>query len=245
MPPGAGGPRGAGAGTLRTVLALAWAAALSATPSTASGARVPWNGIVWDQDQPGSDGSVEMLCTLEERDGRGAVTKTLVLAHRLTFRVGQRTREDLLWAREDGRDVTGRERSKTPPEPGGPRRWTVDEALSPGLSFLVRSAGDFRFREEPAQDGVRRLVYEPSPAAAGRAARGVIEMDDEGRPVRHRFEPAPLPRLVSVLATETRYVRLGDRIVPVETETVGEGGFLFIRKRFRARMTYRNWSFEP
>jgi hypothetical protein len=58
--------------------------------------------------------------------------------------------------------------------------------------------------------------------------------------VLHWFIPEPLPPLIRRLETSVRYGRLDGLAIPEETLTEGEGGLLFIRKRFRITMRYRN-----
>jgi hypothetical protein len=196
---------------------------------------------VWHDDAPPRDGSHRMTCVMEYLGSRGEVTKTLVLEHKRTFR-GGRMHEELLSAREDDRDVTDRERRKQEESAadrrGSPLRWSVDESLAPPLPFIydadaytvigVSSTGVFQYR--------------PSGRTPGRAATGSVSLDpSDGLPVRHEFVPVPLPRMIRQLVTVVRYGRIAGVAVPVATETTGEGGLLFLKRRFRVTMTYRDW----
>ncbi len=200
-------------------------------------------GRVWHDDSPLGHGSFDMTCVMEYLDARDRVTKTLVLEHRRSFEDG-RLKEELLSAREDGKDVTDRERRKASPGNGSRRsstaRWSLDETFAPPLPFLLDAPG-YRF-ELRAEEGVSRLSYAPVRQTDGRVGSGWVEFDPADRlPLTHRFVPSPLPKLIRSLVTTVRYRRLGGLAVPDSTESVGEGGLLFIKRRFRVRMTYRDW----
>ena len=86
----------------------------------------------------------------------------------------------------------------------------------------VRCAG-FRFEERVAPD--RRIV-------------GTAWLDvKSGAPIVLEFEPRPLPKHVKDMRTRIRYRRTPDGgWYPVEMVTTGEGGFLFVKKRFRNKV---------
>jgi hypothetical protein len=204
-------------------------------------------GRVWHDDSPLGHGSFDMTCVMEYLDARDRVTKTLVLEHRRSFEDG-RLKEELLSAREDGKDVTERERRKASPAGGSrrnsPARWSLDETLAPPLPFLL-DGPEYRF-DLQAEEGRPRLSYAPARQTDGRMGSGWVELDPEDRlPLTHRFVPSPLPKLIQSLVTTVRYRRLGGLAVPDSTESVGEGGLLFIKRRFRVRMTYRDWRLTP
>jgi hypothetical protein len=205
-------------------------------------------GRVWHDDAPLADGSYRMTCVMEYLGSSGEVTKTLVLEHERTFR-GGRVREILVSAREDGRDVTERERRKQDAAAAdrqtSPSRWSLDEALAPPLPFLSSPVGTYRFTSGAGSIG-NTLDYTPSGGASVRATSGSVVLDpSDGLPLQHRFVPRPLPRMIRSLVTVVHYQRIGTIAVPVSTESVGEGGLLFIKRRFRVAMTYRDWQVGP
>lgn len=86
----------------------------------------------------------------------------------------------------------------------------------------IRCAG-FRFEERVSRG--RRIV-------------GTAWLDAKsGAPVVLEFEPRPLPKHVKNMRTRIRYRCAPDGgWYPVEMVTTGEGGFLFVKKRFRNRI---------
>ncbi|MBL8114577.1 MAG: hypothetical protein JNK60_16975 [Acidobacteria bacterium] len=201
-------------------------------------------GRVWHDDTPLADGSFQMTCIVEELDGKGAVTKSLVLEHRREFKAGRMT-ERLISALENGRDVTEKQRKAEahPERRGSSARWSIDEALAPPLPFLIRP-DSYRLSLSPAGNV---LTYAPHPGAKPhRLARGSVTLDpSDGLPLAHRFGPEPLPSLVRRIETVVEYGRLHGIAIPSQTTTEGEGGFLFITKRFRITMRYRDVQLEP
>ena len=87
------------------------------------------------------------------------------------------------------------------------------------------------------------MTYAPHERRADRrCASGHIELDaHDGLPLRLVFTPIPLPKMIRALTTTVRYGRVRGLAVPDSTESIGEGGLLFIKKRFRIRMTYHHW----
>jgi hypothetical protein len=205
----------------------------------AAGLAAAFHGRVWHDETPLTDRSFQMTCIIEELDRRGAAKKRLVLEHRREFKAG-RMIETLVSAHENGRDVTDRQRkAETRPERRGlDGTWSIDEALAPPLPFLAYP-GAYRLS---LSEGGSALAYVPLPGRANhRMARGMVTLDPgDHLPVLHRFIPEPLPSLIRRLETSVRYGRLEGLAIPEETLTEGEGGFLFIRKRFRITMRYRD-----
>jgi len=203
-------------------------------------------GRVWHDDTPLADGSFEMTCVIDELDARGAVTKHLVLEHRRTFRAGT-MREDLLSARENDVDILERQRTAEahPARRGTPDRWSLDDALAPPIPFLGASPSHYQLVLHTASNtpGFSRMTYAPHERRSGRrCASGHIELDaHDGLPLRLTFTPIPLPKMIRALTTTVRYGRVNGLAVPLSTESIGEGGLLFIKKRFRVRMTYHHW----
>lgn len=216
---------------------------LASVPVAATARAEALRGRVWHDDAPLADASYRMTCVMEYLGSRDEVTKTLVLEHRRSV-TGGRLREELVSAREDGRDVTERERRKQAAaeedRQASPSRWSLDEALSPPLPFLS-SRGD-GYRLTMAGGAGARLAYHPATGASGRVATGSVDLDPaDGLPLRHQFVPLPLPRMIRALVTVVRYRRVGGIAVPASTESAGKGGILFIKRRFRVTMTYRDW----
>lgn len=204
-------------------------------------------GRVWHDDAPLADGSFEMTCVIDELDSEGTVTKHLVLRHRRTFRSGA-MREELLAARENDVDVLERQRKAEahPARRGTAARWSLDDALAPPIPFLGEPPSHYRLLPEApsASAGSRRMLsYAPRVRVADRrCASGHVELDTrDGLPLRLVFTPIPLPKMIRTLTTTVNYGRLDGLAIPESTESVGEGGLLFIRKRFRIRMTYHHW----
>jgi hypothetical protein len=210
--------------------------------------RAAMRGRVWHDRAPLRDGSLRMTCVMEYLNAEGTVTKTLQLDHRRSFRDGQ-MRDELLSASEDGRDVLERERrsAEAAPASGFPKRWSLDESLSPPVPFLDDLTGSYRI--QTLSDGVAdgRLRYATGPRSDDyRTAEGVLELDPaDGLPRRHTFTPRPLPKMIRALITTVHYGRLDGLAMPQSSESVGEGGFLFIKRRFRVRMTYYDWDLAP
>jgi hypothetical protein len=219
--------------------------ALPGVPAAATAHLQALHGRVWHDDTSLADASYRMTCVTEYLGPRDEVTKTLVLEHRRSFADGH-LREELLSAREDGRDVTERERRKQAAAEEDRRaslsRWSLDEALAPPLPFLSSGGNGYRLTMAAGGAGAR-LDYRPATGVSGRVATGSVELDPvEGFPSRHQFVPVPLPRMIRSLVTTVRYQRVGDVAVPASTESIGEGGLLFIKRRFRVTMTYRDWN---
>jgi hypothetical protein len=203
---------------------------------------------VFQEGTPNRNGSVRMECRIEELDGSGQIKKTLLLQHRRIYQNGT-LREELLSATEDGKDVTERQRRE---EAGMDRhasreRWSLDDALAPSIPLLATPDGAYRLAfEKESAEGRLRISYSPREQKPTlRAARGFIVLDDKDHlPVRHRFEPIPMPDWIDKLVTDVRYTRIAGLVVPDSTDTRAEGGFLFVRKRYRIRMRYHDWSLE-
>ncbi len=204
-------------------------------------------GRVWHDDRPLADGSFVMTCVFDELDSKGNVTKHLVLEHKRTFRSGT-MHEELLSARENDVDVLERQRRDEahPMRRGTAARWSVDDALAPPIPFLGEPPSRYKLILEPASDtvGSRRMSYTPHERRAERrGAEGHVEFDArDGLPLRLVFTPIPLPKMIRALTTTVHYGRFGGLAIPESTESIGEGGLLFIKKRFRVRMDYRHWN---
>lgn len=203
---------------------------------------------VFQEDAPVRNGSVRMECRIEELDRSGQIKKTLLLQHRRFYQNGM-LREELLSATEDGKDVTERQRREEAglDRKGSRERWSLDDALAPSIPVLGSSDGLYRLTfEKESPEGRWRLAYSPrEQKPAFRAARGFVVIDDKDQlPVRHRFEPIPMPDWIDKLVTEVRYTRAAGLAVPDSTDTRAEGGFLFVRKRYHIRMRYHDWSLQ-
>lgn len=203
---------------------------------------------VFQEDAPNRNGSVRMECRIEELDSSGQIKKTLLLQHRRTYQNGT-LREELLSAAEDGKDVTERQRREEAglDRHGSHERWSLDDALAPSIPSLIAPDGMYRLAfEKESSEGRWRITYSPREQKPSvRAARGFVVLDDKDQlPVRHHFEPIPMPDWIDKLVTDVRYTRAAGLVVPDSTDTRAEGGFLFVRKRYRIRMRYHNWSLE-
>lgn len=203
---------------------------------------------VFQEDAPSRNGSVRMECRIEELDSNGQIKKTLLLQHRRTYQNGT-LREELLSATEDGKHVTERQRGEEAglDRRGSRERWTLDDALAPSIPLLSAPDGLYRPAfEKESSEGRWRITYLPREQKPSvRAARGFVVLDDKDQlPVRHRFEPIPMPDWIDKLVTDVRYTRAAGLVVPDSTDTRAEGGFLFVRKRYRIRMRYYDWSLE-
>ena len=196
-----------------------------------------------------ADGSFEMTCVIDELDAKGNVTNHLVLEHRRTFRAG-RMREELVSAHENGADILEKQRKAEshPARRGTAARWSLDDALAPPIPFLGELPDHYRLVPEATAGvpGARRVSYAPRRDFDDRqCAIGHVELDaGDGLPRRLVFTPIPLPKMIRALTTTVSYGRLASLAVPESTESVGEGGFLFLKKRFRIRMSYRHWNLE-
>jgi hypothetical protein len=116
----------------------------------------------------------------------------------------------------------------------------VDESLAPPPPF-VHDTDAYTVVSASSPPGIQ---YRPSGRSIGRAATGSVSFDpSDGLPLRHEFVPVPFPRMIRQLVTVVRYDRVGGVAVPVATETTGQGGLLFLKRRFRVTMTYRDWVF--
>lgn len=203
-------------------------------------------GRVWHDDSPLADGSFRMTCVIDELDSKGTVTKHLVLEHKRTFRSGT-MHEELLSARENDVDILERQRKAEahPVRRGTAARWSLDDALAPPIPFLGEPPSHYQLVSESplGTAGFSRLSYAPHERRADRrCASGHVELDPrDGLPLRLVFTPIPLPRMIRALTTTVRYGRVNGLAIPESTESVGEGGLLFIKKRFRIRMTYHHW----
>ena len=152
-------------------------------------------GRVWHDEAPLAEVSFRMTCIMEYLGSGGEVTRTVVLEHRRWFSRG-RMQEELVSARENGQDVTERERRKEAGADdhrrGSASRWSLDETLAPPLPFLAPGGARYRLGLEAGKG--TRLVYHPAEATELRVASGWVELDAaDGLPLRHQFVPAPLP----------------------------------------------------
>ena len=236
-----------------SVVLLAFLIALPTAAQEASRDPVSFGPAVreriFQEEAPNRNGSVRMECRIDELDSSGQIKKTLLLQHRRTYQNGT-MQEELISAAEDGKDVTERQRREEAglKHRGSHERWTIEDALAPSIPLLGAGRVSYRLvMEKESSEGRWRIIYSPRELKpASRAARGYVVLDDkDGLPVRHHFEPIPMPDWIDRLGTDVRYTRVAGLVVPDSTDTRAEGGFLFVRKRYRIRMRYHDWSLEP
>jgi hypothetical protein len=201
------------------------------------------HGRVWHDEAPLLPGSVRVIRSLDHLGARGEVTQTLTMEYRRVFSNG-RYREELLSAREDDKDVTERARRTQAASVDDRRdsesRWSVDDTLTPSLPFL---GAPQKYRLAASTHERIVLEYTPVGASGTRTASGSVVLDpSDGLPVSHLFRPAPLPSRIHSLVTTVRYGRAAGLAVPESSVSVGERRLLFLRRRFRILMSYREWA---
>lgn len=167
-------------------------------------------------------------------------------------------RAEVAAASEDGKDVTAEarrrqqeeeakaaKRAKKTPEDGEASVDLGDTPFAPKMrsKTTVRETAERR-----TVDGRACVVHEISwPAKDGGRNKGRICLDEEtGAPRDLVFSPDPLPKHVSAGKTSVRYRDdAPDGWRPRDMTIDGEGGILFIKKKFHMVMTFSDYLRRP
>ena len=160
---------------------------------------------------------------------------------RILRRQGGEVKTEIVRVVRDGKDETAQARKKQQeaekknPDKAGGKTFRVGR--SPFLPEVQDSVTVQPLDSTATIDGKRCAGFRfEELVPRGRKIVGTAWLDVQtGAPVLLEFEPRPLPKRVKKMRTQIRYrwTPEGDWY-PVEMTMSGEGGFLFIKKRFRS-----------
>lgn len=182
----------------------------------------------------------------EMMDGDGTVESIQESTVKLTEGKDGQVESELVKVIEDGRDVTQKARDEES------RRAQNKSEKGEGQSFGIQF-GDNPFQPEVQTKvtarslGTKRTLlgrpcseFEVTWKKDKETEKGIACLDDQtGAPLEYSYVPDPLPKHVKRMQTTLRYEDGGPSgWRPTEMKVEGEGGFLFIRKKFRMRTTF-------
>ena len=192
---------------------------------------------------------VTMAIEAKELDKKGAPTSTKEIVFHRTFRDGQE-HEELVRYAEDGKDLTEQkreERRKRDAEKAAkkePEQEKGDDAeLRTPFHPDVVASYSFEDKGADATDpSLRRIAFKPKPGAkGGELLVGEAVVTADARVARMKATLAKLPMLVSRVDMSFEYGTDGGLRA---MEVAGEGGALFIKKRFAMKSTF-TWDALP
>lgn len=189
-------------------------------------------------DQIDSDGSFTTDTTNEELGGSGKVIHTLELLVRTMHLEGKR-RELLGKALKDGKDVTQEYRDKL--KGSGP-----SQAKEMRLPFSSKQQRDYLYNEigaDSSNPSLLRIHFEPKGSWSEKLMIGEALVDPaSGEVVRIRARQSAPDSSVDYLDLDfwfDQQTALGR--APSKVSMKGEGGFLFIKSRFRHTVVYSGY----
>lgn len=220
-----------------------------------SGAGLWQKAVQWaERARETLPGLIELRAEMMDGDGdlEGVQESTIKLKAGASGEV----ESELVRVLEDGKDVTAKARE----EEAKRRREKQKKGKAAGEQSVGIQIGESPFH--PASQaqviaratGQRRtlrgkacLEFQVTWKKEKETEKGTAWLDEQtGAPVEYTFSPDPLPRHARRVLTTWRYEDagpLGWR--PVEMNVEGEGGFLFIRKKFRMRTTFGEFWRNP
>lgn len=169
---------------------------------------------------------------------------------------------ELLWARDDGQDVTAKARAEEQKrkQKAEQKKEGKRNSLSLGheeLPLALSRQADVRVvqtSEKKILEGRSCLGFDVSmkvPASEGKKEsslmKGRVWIDEEGgRPMELTLRPEPLPSKVKAMNMTYSFHQDPHENWVVKTFTMeGSGGFLFIKKHFRSRIIMSDYFTNP
>jgi hypothetical protein len=191
-------------------------------------------------DKVEKEGSYTVTEFSEELAADQSVEHTSKVVTRVTFRAGKQEKT-LLKAEADGKDRTEKARKKLKEEES-----ENDVSISTSSPFGAADQPKYGFTvvgADNADPSLLRIKYEPKGKKSESLGIGEAVVDPvAGEVVRLVQRPSENPSHITRLDFMFRF----DERTPVgrllsKVTTDGEGGFLFIKKRFRATVTYSDY----
>jgi hypothetical protein len=183
-------------------------------------------------DDADKAGAVTMTSTSEELDSDGKVVHTRVRV----IRTGKT--DELISATDDGKDVTAEKKKKFEE-----RAREHKEELKLDSPFAGKVQDKYVFGDlgpDKADPSLTRISFAPKEGKSEEVAIGEATVDAAtGEPVRFQLRPSELPRFADHVLVRIELGAksgVGRRVSKVSVE--GDGGLLFIKKRFRATTVY-------
>lgn len=186
----------------------------------------------------------------EDLDSKGKPTSVSETIERISWENGAQ-RKQLVKASRDGLDVTReetgrREKADTSREPPGKSK---QQSTTLALEAPTELANQPRYRfsvagTAPGQPGGLLVAFEPRGPATVDTNIGEALIDSSAASVSLiRFHPAILPAHTDSMSVAMEYAAPFQDGFALSSVTIeGEGGILFIHKRFRIRMTYSDYT---
>lgn len=175
--------------------------------------------------------ATRMTIVGEELDKKGNPTKRTETAVLLTFQ-GDREVATIVKSTEDGKDVTEEARKKQ----GNPKPEDDSSgSMKMKSPFSAAEQAKYVFEVIEADPSRMRLRFAPKGKPSPELWTGEAVVDPAaGEVVSMRSQPSKPPRFVDSMSMELELgARLQGTRMPSKVFFRGEGGFLFIRKRFR------------
>ena len=188
-------------------------------------------------DRIDKEGSFAIQAKSEELKGNGEVKHTLEIWLRVTHQDGKRV-QLLVKALKDGNDVTEERRKKDDPLGDSKRTEISPFAANVQRQYAFKSLGP-----EKSDASLLRIHFEPKGTYTEDLSIGEAVVDPSaGEVVRISSRPSDYPSNLDRLSVDIQYDQktvLGRALSRISRE--GEGGFLFIKNRFRDTTTYSDY----
>lgn len=189
------------------------------------------------------DARVVVEVRADELDGDGKVVSTDLSRFRLVKKGGETVGTELLLKSKDGKDVTAEAKAEQQKKDEGEKKSVGFSARSP---FHPDQLAKYRFallappKDEP---GLVRIGFQPAGEKTPELVMGEATVDPAtGELLASTMRPSKNPRFVDHLVMDLEYgaVTPAGRVLSRLTAR-GDGGFLFIRKRFAVVTTFSEW----
>lgn len=174
--------------------------------------------------------------TVEELDKHGAATSTTEIETKA---------DELVRYVEDGVDKTAEQKAKRAEYKKKQKEDGKDQSFSLGFGdpFSRESRDRYAYTLVKEENGLATIAFKPKGKKAPELGVGEATVEIETGAVRKlRFKPSSMPRFVSKLSIEVdcdEPTTLGYAMTRLKAE--GEGGILFVKKRFRMTSTFFDW----
>ncbi|MBC8645712.1 MAG: hypothetical protein H7X85_01005 [Thermoanaerobaculia bacterium] len=235
-------------------IALLLALAVAAVPLPAQDLPALLEGLAKHQDavRPVYDAGFTMTTRTEELDKKGRAESTTESVERITTVNGKQERE-IVRAVRDGKDVTQEQRRRRAErkaaaakagEGSGSRRNLTMSVFNP---FARDEQAKYRFTlagADPAVPGGVLIRFEPKGAPSDQTNTGEAVVDTAlPAPVRIRYRPSVTKKPIQKIAFDLLFATPSPRGPVLSSFSIeGEGGVLFVKKRFRSKTTFSDYS---
>ena len=201
--------------------------------------------------RPVYDAGYTMTARTEELDKTGRAESTMETVERVTNVNGKRERE-LVRAVRDGKDVTEEQRRRRAERKAAAEKDGEGSGSRGNLTLTVfnpfarEEQAKYRFTlagPDPAVPGSVRIRFEPKGAPSDKSYSGEAVVDSAGQaPVRIRYRPSVIKKPIQKIAFELLFAAPSARGPVLSSLSIeGEGGVLFIKKRFRSKTTFSDY----